>query len=294
MCLRMSERVRWAVVLSCLLACGDEAEGEGEVRVLLAAEETITDGLEVGSGDEDTRDHGVTFTKYLTTVGRVKLARSSGGSAALDQVFIADMKQVGADGIELGVVDGLAAGEWDRFGFETPVAAQGSKALEGVAAADLQKMVAEGWTYWIEGVVHAERDVKFTIQTDVPTRFDNCQYEGEPGVTVVEGRPASATITLHGDHIFFSSFAAGSEGVIERRAGWVVEADADGDGQVSTEDLRNLDATEVFKSTLGYRLDGSDLPIENALDFVRAQLATQGHYRGEGECVWTFQGVTGE
>jgi hypothetical protein len=284
----------------CLLAAvlagcgGEDGEGEGKVRVLLESEETIREGLDPGSEDENTRDHAVRYTKYLAVVGHVELARSGGGSAALDDVLVADMKQVGAEGVQLGVLDGLAAGEWDRFGFQTPAAAAGAKAGPGVSAADLATMIAEGWTYWIEGVVEGEeRDVKFVIQTDVPTTFESCELDGEPGVTVVEGSPQSATITLHGDHIFFNAFPTGSEGSIERRAAWVVAADADGDGNVSTEDLRALDASEVFTSTLGYSLDGAPIPIVNALDFVRAQLATQGHYKGEGECIWHFEGASG-
>jgi hypothetical protein len=94
---------------------------------------------------------------------------------------------------------------------------------------------------------------------------------------------------------WFNSFPTGSEASIERRAAWILEADADGDGRVSTEDLVALDATEVFTTQLGYSLDGAPdgITIDNALDFVRAQLATQGHFKGEGECIWQFDGATG-
>lgn len=290
----MNGRMRGVVVGLCLAGCGSESSGEGDVRILLAAEETISDGLETGSGEENTRDYAVEFTKYLTAVGNVKLGRSGGGSAALDEVLVADMKQVGENGIELGVLEGLETGEWAEFGFETPAVAAGATGGEGVSDADLAMMAANGWTYWIEGVVKAERDVRFVIQTSVPAVFENCEYEGEPGITVVEGRPATATITLHGDHIFFNAFPTGTEGTIERRAAWVVAADTDGNGQVSTADLAALDATEVFTTTLGYSLDGAPIAVETALDFVRAQLATQGHYRGEGECIWHFEGAEGE
>jgi hypothetical protein len=77
----------------------------------------------------------------------------------------------------------------------------------------------------------------------------------------------------------------------------MVAADQDGDGRVSTEDLAALDTTTLFPSgeyDLGGNPLGDEHPIETALDFVRAQLATQGHFRGEGECVWTFMGVEGE
>jgi hypothetical protein len=288
---------RGVLLLGALLGgCGEGGgAGEGDVRVVLEAEQTIRDGLATGSADEETRDYAVRYTKYLATFGHVKLGRAGGGSAALDDVIVADMKQLAAQGEEIGVLEGLESGEWAKFGFETPAAAAGAKAGPGVSEADLQTMIAEGWTYWIEGEVDvdAERTVKFVIQTDAPTVYDNCELDGEPGVTVVADGTQSAAITLHGDHIFFNAFPTGSEGSIERRAAWVVAADVDGNDEVSTDDLRALDATEVFTSTLGYRLDGAPIPIENALDYVRAQLATQGHYKGEGECIWHFEGASG-
>jgi hypothetical protein len=282
-------------------ACGDDTStgGQGKVRVLLTAEETITEGLDQGSDVENTRDYSVRFSKYLATIGNVRMARASGADeVTLAQQFVADMTQLGQAGIELGVFEALDAGEWARFGFETPAAKSGAKALAGVSADDLEKMVDNGWTYWIEGVV--ERDaasggpVEFVVQAEVATTFSECELDGEPGVTVVADGTATATITLHGDHLFFNAFPTGTEGTIERLAGWVIAADADGDGQVSTADLAALDATDVFKRDLGYSLDGAPIAIESALDFARAQLATQGHYKGEGECVWEFEGVEAE
>lgn len=278
--------------------CGSESDGggTGSVRVLLTAEETITDGLDKGTDVENTQDYNVRYSKFLATVGNVKLGASNGQRAAsIDEVYVVDMKQVGEAGIELGLVDELQAGEWDKFGFETPLAAAGAKAGKGVSSEDLAKMIDQGWTYWIEGVVEGDQgDVQFVIQTDTPTLFTDCEYEGEPGVTVVEDGTATATITLHGDHIFFNAFPTGTEGSIKRLSGWVIDADQDGDGLVVTDDLLAVDATEVFTTARGYSLDGAPIPIANALDYVRAQLATQGHYKGEGECIWEFEGVTGD
>ena len=92
-------------------------------------------------------------------------------------------------------------------------------------------------------------------------------------------------VTFHGDHLWFNAFPSDSEGAITRQTGWMVEADRDGDGIVRTEDLEQLDALEVFTAERGYNLAGAP-PLDSALDWVRAQLATQGHYQGEGECDW--------
>ena len=56
------------------------------------------------------------------------------------------------------------------------------------------------------------------------------------------------------------------------------------------EDLAQIDASVLFTSELGYSLNVpfEGFPIETALDFVRAQLATQGHLNGEGTCSQRF------
>lgn len=288
------------VALSALaFSCGEDSEsaGSGKLRVILQAEETITDGLDKGTDVENTQDYNVRYSKFLITIGNVKLAKSStDASEGLADVYVADLKQVGEQGVELGVLDDIEAGQWDKFGFDTPAASDKVKKLGGVSDADVKTMADNGWTYWIEGeVLRDDGDpVAFKIQTDTATVFGDCELDGEPGVSVVEDGTSTATITIHGDHIFFNAFPTGSEGSIKRLAGWVIEADQDMDGQVNTEDLASVDATEVFTSELGYSLDGAPIAIENALDYVRAQLATQGHLNGEGECVWEFGGAKGD
>jgi hypothetical protein len=195
------------------------------------------------------------------------------------------MKQVGEQGLELVSLTGLASGQWDSFGFETPAAGSGVSPLGTVNPADVAQMSEKGLTYWIEGVAQCpERSVSFSFQVAVPTVFSECEGDGEPGVSVSGGATSTATITLHGDHLWFDSLPSASEGTVMRRAAWLLKADSDGDGKVSTADLANVRADDAFPSSLGYNLSGA--PIANALDFVRAQLATQGHLNGEGECQW--------
>jgi hypothetical protein len=267
-----------------LAGCGDA--GVGTLRVQLSAEETITEGLAAGPAQEDTRDYSVSYTKFLAVIGRVKLARSGRHDPfADDSVYIADMRQVGAEGLALVQLADVPAGQWDQFSFETPLAVAGAKVLPGVAPGDAQLMIERGLTYWIEGsVAGPERPVSFVFQLAVPTLFADCESNGEPGVAVGEGGISTATITLHGDHLWFDSFPTGDESTVTRRAAWLVQADRDGDGMVSTSDLASVRAEDVFPSSLGYNLSGSGGPIVNALDFVRAQLATQGHLNGEGDC----------
>jgi hypothetical protein len=293
--------LRAMLVLSVLVhGCrSDDAAGTGQVRVQLGAEETISEGISKGEGVENARDYAVSYAKFLIAIGNVQLGKSSTGQQLQDKnVYIADLKQLGVQGVQLASFDDVSAGQWDEFGYELVLPDANTRALGNVSQSDLQQMVDNGWTYWIEGTVaRAQAEggpVTFVLQTAVPTLFDRCGIDGQPGLAVVADGTATGTITIHGDHLWFNSFPTGSEGTVERRTAWLVAADLDKDGKVSTEDLAALDATEVFTTSLGYSLDGAPVVIESALDFVRAQLATQGHFKGEGECIWHFEGVDGE
>lgn len=267
--------------------CGDAGGEQGDLRIQLSAEDTITGGLEVGPAPEQTRDCGVSYSRFLVAIGRVKLGRRAGETRADDTVYIADMKQVGEQGVDLVTLPDLKSGQWDAFGFATPAASAGAKLLGNVAPADAQTLIDKGLTYWIDGTVSCpERSVSFSFQVAVPTEFYDCESDGEPGVAVGSGGTSTATITLHGDHLWFDSLVSSGEGTVQRRAAWILKADADGDGKVVTEDLAALRAEDAFPSSLGYNLSGGLVPVTTALDFVRVQLATQGHVNGEGECQW--------
>lgn len=267
------------------LGCGSDGDGRGQLLVQLQAEETITDGLEVGQEPEDARDYGVTYTKYLVAIGAVRIDRGGKDEKVADGVYIADMMQVGEAGLDLVAFDDLTPGQWSGFGFETPAAGPGAMPLRGVSPADAEIMIAQGLTYWIEGTVNADKPVSFSLQVRVPTVFTDCQSDGEPGVSVSENGRSAASITLHGDHLWFDSFLTGSEANVVRRTQWLVDADVNGDGKVVTADLANARPETIFK---GYSFAGAPIPINTALDFVRAQLATQGHVNGEGECTPTI------
>lgn len=279
-------------VLVMAAACaGDTAEGSGDVRVMLAAEDSVREGLDVGPGPENTKDYGVRYTKFLVAIGDVRLSDSGSDTERVERTqYVSDLTNVPTSGVELFTWGDLDAGQWDEFGFSTVAARGAPERLSGATSADAREMAEHGYTYWIEGVVErSEGDggpVEFVIQIDAKAAFSRCTHDGEPGVAVVSGGTSGAVITIHGDHLWFNAFPTGGEGTIERRAAWILAADRDGDGVVHTEDLEDLPASEVFKSELGYSLDGAPYVIETALDWARAQLSTQGHFQGEGECIW--------
>lgn len=272
--------------LMLLAACGDEARGPGSLQVLLEAEDTISRGLPVGTDAEDARDCPVTYSKYVVAIGRVKMMRSSDGAARSDPaVYVADLKQLGASSLPIADFEDVPSGQWDKFEYEHVAASAETQPLGTVAPADLQAMRDKGLTHLIEGSAACpERTVRFTFEVAAPARFYDCESDGEPGVSVGSGGGSAATVTLHGDHLWFNALPTGSEGTVVRQAGWLVRADSDGDGVLTTADLAAVSSEVAFPSSLGYALDGAQ--INNAFDFVKAQLGTQGHLNGEGECSW--------
>jgi hypothetical protein len=72
-----------------------------------------------------------------------------------------------------------------------------------------------------------------------------------------------------------------------RLAQWLWDIEDDGDGVLTQADFEAATNVEELFPAPTYTLTGGPIePIENAWDFVRAQLGTQGHIRGEGECEW--------
>ena len=285
------------------IGCGGPT---GDVTVFLDAEDTITRGLDAGEGDEDIVDGwSVRFAKYLVAVGEIRLARTADGQEAHDDAArVIDLAALPPGGVELTRFEALDALRWDRFEYATPHAT-GATRDESVSEADFDAMVANEWTYLIEGTLEnpsgescppdgacrAATALSFRAGASVATSFGPCEgHDGLPGVTVTEGGTA-VSITIHGDHLFFDTFPSAAE-VIERRAQWLANADLDGDDTITTEELMAIDAAALFPSST-YSLAGAPYPLETAFDFARSQLATQGHFQGEGECPWATDGGHG-
>src|SRR5690606_25514227 len=117
---------------------------------------------------------------------------------------------------------------------------------------------------------------------------------GVGGVAVPEGGQVAASLTLHGDHLFFNAFPGAAEEVV-RRAQWLANADLDQSGAVDMAELAQIpDAQFVTLFTAGttlsfedaYSFAGAPLPPADASRYVAAQLSTQGHLNGEGECAF--------
>jgi hypothetical protein len=208
-------------------------------------------------------------------------------------VVVADLTSLPSTLPELTSFDGIPTGQYTSFGFETPPADADVVNLNAVAEADVEAMIANGWSYIIEGTITQVSDgasKDFLIEADVPSVYSDCAVEGlEPGVNVSSN--SSVDITLHGDHMFFNGFPE-EEGNVVRLAQWLWDIpDVDSDEvltQVDFEAATDIATLYPPPPTGVYELTGGPIaPITNAWDFIRAQLGTQGHIFGEGECEWS-------
>jgi hypothetical protein len=116
------------------------------------------------------------------------------------------------------------------------------------------------------------------------TLFGPCQLDGVPGFAITSGETTTVAATLHGDHLFFNGFPTGDEGGIVRLAQWLADSDLDLDGEVTQVELEAI-APADLSELRDYSFTGSPIdPLDTMWDYVIAQLKTQGHMNGEGEC----------
>lgn len=285
------------VFAGCTAETGDSGSSNGggatgTAQVFIVAEETVQGGLVAGTGEEDLRDGwNVSYDKFLVTVGNFRASRSSnpGDVRRISDVVVLDLAAIPESGVLLGELTGLAAAQWDRVGYDIANASSSATRHSTVTQADYDVMVSNRYSVYFEATL--TKDMGGTMVTHrIPgwgvsagTSFDDCASDtGDTGFSVTAGGSVQVQPTIHGDHWFFTNITQGAE-ITERRAQWVVDSDANDDGQTTLAELQAAVAADVFPSSQ-YNLTGGLEPINTALDFVRAQARTLGDFNGEGEC----------
>jgi hypothetical protein len=70
-----------------------------------------------------------------------------------------------------------------------------------------------------------------------------------------------------------------------RPAQWLADCDLNLDGTVTRAELEAIAPSDLGEIDSRYQLGGSPItPLDTMWDYVVAQLKTQGHMNGEGEC----------
>lgn len=303
-------------------ACSDDddnTEGSGSVSISLDAEATIIDGIEAGDDIEEIADGWrVDFDKYIVAIGNIELelATDETSAAHADDVYLVDLATLDYQGLPLWELEDLAAAEW-QIHYSTVGAGDGAvERHQSVSEADLAAMVDADATYLLAGTIqqtdglscppaslaepgdlsstetrlgdpcYSNPNVSFSWLLPAEIEFGPCELDGMEGFSIPEGGSTNIAITIHGDHIFFNGFPTGSEGGVTRLAQWLADCDLNLDGTVTQEELEQIAPSDLHELDSRYQLSSpfDELPLDTMWDYVRAQLMTQGHFQGEGEC----------
>lgn len=309
------------LLISTLLStqgCDDQnSEAKGRIIVQLDAEDLIIEGLSSGSSPNQIQDGwSVQFDRYLVTLGGVVVRRAGESSRATDpSQIVLDLSSLPTSGLELWSIEDLGEGRWDFF-YESQALTGGGTRHQSVNEADFDEMQSSGWTYLIEGQLtqedgkscppsslaepgdavplmetegenpcYAVQTIRFRFGAQAATQYGPCEVDGLSGVSVTANQSRIASISIHGDHLFFNGFPEGDEGGIIRLAQWLADCDLNLDGEVTQTELEQISPDLLPELDDRFQIGGAPIsPLENMYEYVRAQLMTQGHFQGEGEC----------
>ncbi len=274
-------------VLVVLTACAPG--GEGTIALRVSGEEAATNGI---PASELADGWSVHFDRYLVGLGAVEIASADGERGASSAtIHVVDLSRGDAELDELGP---LGARRWDSFSFEVraPEDEDEVELGEGVGEADLARLRAGDYAYWIEGTASLDaRTVSFAWGLHNPSRNRECTNgeDGTSGVVVRNNSVVTAEITMHLEHMFWDTL--GSEQTEQRFAAIAAMADAQGviDFDALAEqrlaDLRDEDGNTLLDEAgrpLVY--NPGSAPESDLRGFILAATRTQAHFGGEGLC----------
>ena len=214
----------------------------------------------------------VVYDTFLVSMGPVALV-DGGGSAVADlgpaQVF--DLASPGPTPM------GSVPVPPDHYSAVRVRVAPDAAATDGSATDDpVAELLAAGASVLVAGDLSCDAStVRFRWSFDASTT-----YLCEPtDLTIPAGGSDATQLTIHGDHLFYDGLE-NDDAVVRGQA--VIDADGDGDGEVT---LVELDAVSI--PALGYDV-GEYGDVLTLRAFVSHLTRTLVHVDGEGECRIAF------
>ncbi|MDB4944245.1 MAG: putative lipoprotein [Labilithrix sp.] len=281
------------VAVALLAACTSSASGgggSGNVQIFVVPEDSITNGLEPGTGAENVQDGWtISYDRYLVSVGSFRARRTDTGDTLSDPSrYVLDLKAAPTSGYVTTELRDVDAVRWDKFGYDIPNASAGARPLPPTTQADADFMIANGYSVYYEGRgVKGDVTISFAWGFAAGTSFDDCASpDGVPGFAVPAGGTVQVKPTLHGDHQYFDNVTQGVE-ITQRLAQWLEICDADRDRTLTLDELKRCDVVTAlpqppYDLTQVKDEDGSGKL--SVYDYVLGQMRTFGDYQGDGEC----------
>jgi hypothetical protein len=287
------------------IACDETEDKKGNIQIYVEPEWTLLEGIDPGNDEENIKDGwAVEYTDFILSIGGVTVGKAGAAPKySMATHYLIDLKNTPLSGQLVAEFTGVPSGHWDRVGYALPAASTASVNLGTVPADKVTLMKDNGLAVYTRMVFTksagqrcpylvgeadpadparpctAVTEITASWELPYPSLAEGCQTELETGLTVPSGGTAAVKLTIHADHFFFTTFRHTG---VTRLVQHLVDADLDGDGEVTIEEL-----DEVPISVLSTNIfDLSMVPgtLNTLLDYVRWATITLPHYQGDGGC----------
>lgn len=273
-----------AMLAACAsIGCGseDESGGTGRARFTVWGEEYIEQGIpeaELADG------WSVQYDSFLVVLGHVTVATSGGETGAhLEGTQLFDLVTPGPH--EVGTTDAIASKTWDAVSYAFAPIDADTRLHASASDDDRKSMQAAQASVLVRGSA-SKGAVGKTFEWAFPTSvvFADCvaEHDGKEthGVSLPAGGVENVELTIHGDHLFYDDLAS-PDAVLRFDAMARADDEGDADGVVTREELGAVALVTIAEGSYG---TGSASHVDDLDAFVAAQVATLGHFRGEGHC----------
>lgn len=247
--------------LICLLPACD-AEKPGTLRIMMYGEDFIEDRVPA----EDVVDGWeVVFSKFLVAAHDIEA-----DGTALSGSYVLDLRpSSGGEGHEVGVLE-LPSGAVGTVGWR--IAPASPDATGNASAADIAAMAENGTSIRAVGTAtKGDVTIAFDWSFSTDTHYAACETTAD----VPAAGEGISELTVHSDHLLYDDLDSEEPNVA---FDLIASADADGDGNVTADELAAVDITAETRYQVGSR------DITDLWSFIEAQTKTVGHIDGEGHC----------
>lgn len=271
-----------ATSLTAACACSEANDtGTGTVTFTAWGEDYIEDEI---PSDAFADGWSVKYDRFLVVLTDIEVRAQTGGEGGdLHESQCLDLTEPGPH--ELGTLE-LDARAWTRVGYEFHTATTETTAQTSASDSERKLMLNGGYSVFASGTAtNGDESKTFAWGFTSETSFTNCvaDIDGKETEGFVLGRGGAETVelTIHGDHLFYDDLGSPDA---KRRFAPIAAADADEDGEVTLEELRNVELIDIPEGTYG---TASFSDVNDLGAFITALTATLGHFRGEGHCTST-------